>query len=219
MFFDAHIHKKGNEAGGFIIATEGQPFYDDIYNNAQAIALHNPVKNYISFLYVSNSSDYQRYNWDYLKFHPRREHYTKEYVIQTIRVNAPRCVIVDTLNEPYWQTYDYWEVARTFPDVNFIFAHSGGYLINEFIKICHFQPNVWIDFSYTQTILGHYGNSETGLPYVHQAIKYALCSTFQNRLLMASDYPFCNQDEVCAYYSDYHLLLNKNFMDILKKIQ
>ena len=52
MFYDAHIHKKGNEAGGFIIGIEGRPLYNDLYNNAQAITLHDPDNNYISFLYL-----------------------------------------------------------------------------------------------------------------------------------------------------------------------
>lgn len=219
MFYDAHIHKKNKEAGGFIIALEGQPQYDSLYTNVQAVALHDPANNYISFQYVLNDFDCKCYNWNYLKFHPRRERYSKEWVMHAIRINNPRCVILDTLNEPYWQAYDYWEVAKNFPDVCFVFAHAGGYLINEFIKICHFQPNVWIDFSYTQTILGHYGNSEIGLPYINHAIKYAMHSSFQNRILMSSDFPFCSQDEVLSYYSDYQSLLNNNFIEVLKKIQ
>ena len=62
--------------------------------------------------------------------------------------------ILDTLNEPYWDYKDYWLIAKELPEVKFVFAHAGGYLINDFIKICHFQENVYIDFALTHTTLG-----------------------------------------------------------------
>ena len=98
-----------------------------------------------------------------------------------------------------------------------VFAHSGGYLINEFIKICHFQPNVWIDFALTHTTLGKLGDKSQGLPYINDAIHYALNGPFKDRVLLSSDYPFFNQDAVFEYYVKYQKLLNNNFLRLIKE--
>ena len=151
-----------------------------------------------------------------LKYHPRREKYTPEEMIASIRALQPKAVMIDTLNEPAWVAYDYWKVARAFPDLTFILPHAGGYLVNDFIKICHFQPNVWIDFTLTHTNFG--GISCNPLPYVDQAIAYALKASFHNRVLMGSDLPFFNQRDVVAYYERLGALemLNKNFERVVE---
>ncbi|MCI9008367.1 MAG: amidohydrolase family protein [Lachnospiraceae bacterium] len=221
MIYDAHIHNKNIESGGFIIGLEGERKFEGVLNNEKALALHSPEDYYITFYYVTKEQCMidENIGHSYLKYHPRREHYSVEQVAKSINKNLPKAVIIDTLNEPYWVAYDYWKIAKLFPEILFIFAHSGGYLINDFIKICHFQPNVWIDFSFTQTILGHYGNKENGLPYIEQAIKYALKSSFRNKILFSSDYPFCNQEDVFKYYFSYIDQLNDNFLSIFTKIK
>lgn len=219
MFYDAHIHRKNKESGGFLIGTEGEPELEDTLNNEKVLALHAPENMYVSFYYVTKvECCLEKVGWKYLKYHPRREQYTPEQVIRSVRLNTPEAVIIDTLNEPYWQPYDYWTIARQFPEVPFVFAHSGGYLINEFIKICHFQSNVWIDFSYTHTLLGKLGGKVIGLPYINQAIEYSLNAPFGNRVLLGSDFPFCNQDDVFGYYERYIDNLNSNFTVLFNKI-
>lgn len=219
MLYDAHIHNQNHEEGGFIIGLEGTPVYEGTLNNDEVLALHDPDDGYIAFYYVSKEECIgNRIEQSYLKYHPRREHYSPDDIIRSIRDSSPRCVIIDTLNEPFWVPYDYWNIAKIFSEIPFVFAHAGGYLINDFVKICHFQPNVWIDFSLTHTILGHYGDERTGLAYIDQAIKYSLHSPFRNRVLLASDYPFYDQDDVFRYYSEYSDLLNENYMCLFKKI-
>ncbi|MBP3688018.1 MAG: amidohydrolase family protein [Alphaproteobacteria bacterium] len=220
MFFDAHIHHKAKESGGFIIGLEGKPYFEETLSNKEILTAHNPKNNYIAFYYVASTEIGVAISHKYVKYHPRREQYTPDEVIKSIRLNQPKCVMIDTLNEPYWTPYDYWKIAREFPDLPFIFPHSGGYLINDFIKICHFQKNVWIDFALTHTTLGHLGNKK-GLPYINQAIQYALESPFANRVLMSSDYPFFSQDDVVAYYErmDKKEFLNQNFITLLEKIK
>lgn len=219
--YDAHIHHKNKETGGFIVGLEGLPFFKGTLTNKEALALHDPEQGYVSFYYVTDSEKSSVLPHKYLKYHPRRERYTPQQVTESIQKNNPKCVIIDTLNEPFWTPYDYWEIARTFPDKVFIFAHSGGYLINDFIKICHFQKNVWIDFALTHTTLGHLGDKEKGLPYIDQAIRYALSSPFADRVLMSSDYPFFNQEDAFDYYSKMGKadLLDKNFTTLLEKIR
>ncbi|MEE1340593.1 MAG: amidohydrolase family protein [Succinivibrionaceae bacterium] len=220
MFFDSHIHNKSQENGGFLIGLEGFPNFENTLNNNEALKLHNPNEKYISFYYVTKSFIENKINHSYLKFHPRREQYSPNEVIKSILINNPRCVIIDTLNEPFWQSYDYWRIAKIFSDIPFLFSHSGGYLINEFIKICHFQKNVWIDFSLTHTLLGKLGE-KNGLLYVNDAINYALNSSFSERVLMGSDYPFFDQNKVVEFYKNMNKLdfLNENYLNLLGKIK
>lgn len=217
-FFDAHIHNKGSEGKGFILGLEGEPWFDGILHNAEAQAIASDG-NYLYFHYVGAESLLRKHPFPFLKYHPRREKYSPEEVITSIRLNQPKCVLIDTLNEPFWTPYDYWSVARAFPDIYFIFPHAGGYLINDFIKICHFQPNVWIDFALTHT---HFASiSKNPLPYVDEAIRYALKSPFKNRVLMGSDWPFFDQLQVVNYYQQLGELemLNENFLNLFNLLK
>lgn len=218
MIYDAHIHMKNKEKGGFLIGLEGTPIFDGTLSNSEALRLHNPEIKYLSFYYVTAGEIDSVFPHKYLKYHPRRENYSPDEVIESIRRNAPKAVIIDTLNEPYWVAYDYWRVARSCAEIPFIFAHSGGYLINDFIKICHFQPNVWIDFSLTHTVLGKYSEKK-GLDYINSAIQYSLTSSFKSRVLLSSDFPFFSQSDVFSYYKDHILLLNTNFEDLFDLIK
>lgn len=220
MIYDAHIHNKNTETGGFIVGLEGNPKFEGTLTNAEALKLHSLTEKYISFYYVSKAEcKKQEIGWKYLKYHPRREKYSPKEVIESIRSNTPKAVMIDTLNEPYWVPYDYWQIARTFPDIIFIFAHAGGYLINDFIKMCHLQPNVWIDFSATQTSLGKLGNRTEGFMMINQSIEYALNSEFKDRVLLSSDYPFFSQEDVFKYYKKYIPMLNANFERLFEKIK
>lgn len=220
MSFDAHIHCKNTEKGGFLIGLEGKPFFKNTLSNAEVMALHAPAKHYWGFYYVSKNEISKKISSPYyLKYHPRREKYTPQEVMASIALNEPKCVMIDTLNEPYWTAYDYWTIARALPHIPMIFAHAGGYLINDFIKICHFQKNVWIDFALTHTVLGHYADARMGLPYVNEAIRYSLHGPFKDRVLMSSDYPFFDQQEVFAFYKDYIPMLDENFLQLEDKIK
>ncbi len=221
LFFDAHIHNKSEENGGFIVGLEGTPKFEGTLNNKEALSFHNPNQNYISFYYITKNEINKKCPHKYLKYHPRREKYTPEEIIKSIKLNNPKSVMIDTLNEPYWTPYDYWKIAREFSEVIFIFSHSGGYLINDFIKICHFQKNVWLDFSSTHTFLGHLGDKKTGLSYINQGIEYALQSPFNNRILLSSDFPFFSQKDVVKFYKKHNKikLLNENFLTLLEKIK
>lgn len=218
MFFDAHLHNINKESGGILVGLEGNPRFKGTLTNKEAIKLSTNNNNYIAFYYVVNNEINKKIEHRYLKYHPRREKYTPEDVIKSIILNKPRSVMIDTLNEPYWQSYDYWKIARLFPNIIFIFPHSGGYLINEFIKIAHFQTNVWIDFSLTHTNLGKF-NDKFGLLYIQNAIKYALNSSFKKKILLGSDYPFFSQKDVIRYYNNYINMLNENYIELIEVIK
>ena len=77
-------------AGGFIIGLEGVPYFKGTLTNEGALALHNPEKNYISFYYVTNEEKEEVIIHKYLKYHPRREGYTPEQVVESIKINKRR---------------------------------------------------------------------------------------------------------------------------------
>lgn len=217
-FYDSHTHFKNKEIGGFIIGLEGKPIYEGVCSNEEALNIQSLDNNYIAFYYVSTNELSLKHEHKYLKYHPKREGYSTDDVIKSIEINKPKAIIIDTLNEPFWQAYDYWKIARCFPNLPVLFAHSGGYLINDFIKICNFQKNVYLDFSLTQCVLGKYG-AENGLNCINDAIHFALNSNFSNRILMGSDYPFYQQEDVFEYYKDYIPMLNQNFENLFEKIK
>ena len=224
-FYDAHVHRAGREQGGFMVGLEGEPIFDGTLPNADAARfVRNNADRYCFFRYVTKaaacSDEANREAGEvFLKFHPRRERYSPSEVIAAIRRLCPVAVMIDTLNEPYWQPYDYWTICRAFPDVAFVLPHAGCYLIRDFVKICHFQPNVWIDFSLTHTNFGPI--SRNPLPDVDELIDYALRSSFRNRILLGSDIPFFRQDEVVDYYERKNALdlLNGNFLRLFERLK
>ena len=221
-FYDAHIHQPGKESGCFLVGLEGTPHFPGTMSNQEVIRMHNPEKKIFSFYYVTASEISQRISHPFLKYHPRREKYTADQVMESIKTNNPAAVMIDTLNEPFWVPYDYWKIARSFPNLLFVFPHSGGYLINDFIKICHFQKNVWIDFSLTHTVLANFGIVPQGLPCIYDAIVYSLHGAFRDRVLLGSDNPFYDQNQVLEFYTRENALdlLNRNFLcltDIMNK--
>ncbi len=217
-FFDCHLHCKNNENGGFLIGLEGNPVYSNTYTNAEVLKLHCIQSTYIAFYYVSMDEIDKVIAHKYLKYHSRRERYSPEQVIKSIKQNSPKAIVIDSLNEPYWKAYDYWKIARSCSEIPVILAHAGGYLINDFIKICNFQKNVYIDFSLTHCVLGKYG-ADDGLRYINDAIHFALNSNFSDRVLMGSDYPFYCQEDMCKYYSDQVENLNTNFIKLFERIK
>lgn len=224
-FYDAHVHCIGREDGGFLVGLEGSPVFDGTLSNEAATeCVRTKADRYCVFRYVTRqeaASD----NWEkmpcgcLLKFHPRREKYLPSEVAAAIRRLRPRAVMIDTLNEPFWQPYDYWTICRSFTDTVFILPHAGGYLIRDFVKICHFQSNVWIDFSLTHTTFGSI--SRNPFPGVDEVIDYALRSSFRDRILLGSDVPFFSQESVVDYYERKNALglLNDNFTHLFARLK
>lgn len=217
FFYDAHLHNKSLEAGGFVIGLE-TGYYDDTLSNEQVLLLHSIEKKYIGFYYVAKREIKQLITHKYLKYHARLEKYSPDEVMDSIYLNQPRAVIIDTLNEPDWVPYDYWKIVRRFPKIPFILAHAGGYAVNEFIKIGNIQKNVWLDFSLTHSVLGKYG-AQNGLDYIHQAIRFGLNHNFKDRILFGSDFPFYSQNQIFDYYRNKIDMLNSNFETLVELIK
>ena len=204
-FYDSHLHAAGEESGGFVIGLEGDDLPDGVFRNQDARQFCTQNGGYLYFRYLTRnevgSGNVSGPNeCGHVKFHPRREGYGVEEVGNCIRATSPKCVIFDSLNEPFWEPRDYWLICKEFPSVKFVLAHAGGYSVRDFVKICHVQRNVWIDFSLTHSCFASI--SSNPLPDVDELIRYSFQAPFSERILMGSDYPYNHQGEVVSYYAE-----------------
>lgn len=215
MFWDSHAHNINKQKGGFIIALENGDKGVLSNDELRAFKLSG---NYIPVEYVTR--DFQKTFSSIVKYHPRLEQYTVTEVIADIRKRNPIGVIFDTLNDPYWQPNDYWQIAKEFPKIEFLLSHAGGYKILDFIEICEFNKNVWLDFSFTQNHFGIVGN-RTEFKYIAELIKYAVQGPIKERVLFGSDYPYENQEECFEYYSKNvnKEIYTDNFENLLSRLR
>ena len=210
LFYDAHAHCIESQKGGFLIALEGEPIYEKTYNNIDIYNL-NFNSNFIPVEYITKN--FNQTSSQVIKYHARREKYTRDAIINDIDTRKAKIVIIDTLNTPYYDYRDYWEIVSSFKNIFFILAHCGGYDIDDFIKIIDFNRNVYTDFSLTLQYFGIVKNN----PYIKimNAMDYMLQnSKINKRILFGSDNPFYSQKEAYNYYYEngYMDLLNNNYL-------
>lgn len=216
-FHDAHSHRLMEQQGGLLIGLEGKPVFPDALSNAAAFTLEDKSRLLFAVEYVTTAA--KTGARALLKYHPRREGYSPEFVADSIRQSGPKLCLIDTLNQPHWQPLDYWRIARAFREVQFIFCHAGGYDILDFLKMADFTPNVWLDFSLTQEYFGWVGKQPL-LPHVGQCIEYALQhDRIKRKLMFGSDEPFFSQQLALGRYrtlTDNHLFLTDNYVALLE---
>lgn len=215
-FHDAHSHALLSQEGGLFIGLEGEPVFPGVTSNEEALALEEPARLRFAVEYVSAGR--KTGSRPLLKFHPRREKYSPEFVRESIRQSSPKLCIIDTLNQPFWKPDDYWQIARTFPDVQFIFCHAGGYDILDFLKMTDFTANIWIDFSLTQEYFGWCGDRPR-FAHVCDCIDFALnCTRIKRKVVFGSDEPFFSQKSALEKYQqlpDSDLFLTENFLALV----
>jgi hypothetical protein len=215
-FFDAHSHWIEKQTGGFLIAIEGDQPISKTYNNEEVLTLKKSNDKFIPVQYIRKS--FQETETPVVKYHPRREGYSPNQIISDIKRRKPRIVIIDTLNQPYWCPRDYWEIAKKFPSIQFLFAHAGGYDVFDFAKICDFQQNSWLDFSFTQHYFGWCG-SRPQMNVILEIIHYCFENDrIRNKILFGSDNMFCSQQESLEKYlvlSDVQKYLTDNFNNLV----
>lgn len=216
-FYDAHAHIVEEQKGGFVIALEGEPFLSRAYGNRD---IHQicPSPEFIPVEYVRR--DFDPTTTEVIKYHPKREGYSKEDIISDLRCRDAKAVIVDTLNSPFYSYSDYWEIVSSFKNITFILAHCGGYDIDDFIKVVDFNKNVYADFSYTQEYMGVVVPDSHAYPKIRDAMDHMLNNKRMNRkILFGSDNPFFSQRLAYEYYFDrgYIDLLNANFEELIDK--
>lgn len=195
MFFDCHAHEKKEQSGGFIIALENQSKGFGL-TNEEVLSL-NLDENFIPVQYVT--SKWNKTQSDIVKYHPRLEKYSVKQVVADIEKRKPRGIIMDTLNDPYWEPADYWNVVKSFERIPFLLSHAGGYKILDFIEICNFNKNVWLDFSLSHAYFGLLGE-EKELKAVTDVMRYAFESRVKDKIVYGSDTPFESQNASIEWY-------------------
>ncbi len=220
-FYDCHTHEVNKQTGGFLIALDGRRGSEGGYSNKEVNekALSSKM---IPVQYVTYTLD-DDLETSIIKYHPRREKYSTIEVKNHIEKHEPKAVIIDTLNQPFWQPKDYWEIAINNPHIQFLFSHAGGFDINDFLMISMFQKNVWIDFSFTQHVFGWCGDN-IPMPVVVQAIDYSMKDKrIFERLLFGSDSMRNEEDlsidalESYKKYESFNRVIKTNFELFLEK--
>lgn len=210
MFYDCHAHQVGTQAGGLMIAIENSKVGDmPVYSNL-ALRQADLGEHFCKVEYVTHA--FQKTTTRIVKYHPRFEGYSAQQVLRDIAIRRPVAVVIDTLNAPFWTSYDYWKIAHANPDIQFLFSHAGGYDIQKFLEMCHFTKNIWLDFSYIQNFYGVIGDRPKYKMF-EDAMEYALVADFKGRILFGSDYPEYPQERNVAWYEEHNAaqLMNENF--------
>jgi hypothetical protein len=219
-FYDTHAHCIKNQQGGILIALEGNPVFDGTLNNCDVERLTRENPNYFPAYYITKDFNAVP-DETILKYHPRREGYSADEVIDDLLKRNCKLCIIDTLNYPNWQPIDYLKVIRSFPDIYFLLPHMGGYDIFEFLKIFDFNKNVFADFSMTQEYFGWCGGRAQLSPVV-EAINYCIMSDkLSKRILFGTDEPFFSQSIALEKYLTTPFaadILRNIFINLINKI-
>jgi predicted TIM-barrel fold metal-dependent hydrolase len=216
-FYDAHSHKLEDQKGGFLIALENEQIYKDVITNQNVLSFQDKSRLLFAVEYITRH--FQSTQTEIIKYHPQREGYTPEEVTVDLLERNPKICIVDTLNQPYWSPSDYWKLVKLHRKTQFVLAHSGGWDIMEFIRIAVIEPNVWIDFSWTQEYFGWCGCNPRYQNIIH-SINYGFnYKRTKGKILFGSDNPFYSQK--CAVEKYMKLpgsedFLKKNFFKLLE---
>lgn len=215
FFHDAHSHAVENQQGGFLIALEGSPTLDHMLSNDQVLAQEDRTRLLFGVPYVSNAETPGSFDYPVVKYHARREGYSPAWVAEDMKRHPRRLALVDTLNAIDWSPDCYLNLARDNPKTLFLFCHSGGYDILQFIKMARFMPNVWLDFSATQEIFGWVGG-KSNYPAITDGIEHALGERrIASKLVFGSDNPGFSQleavREIVRRLPDPDFYLKSNF--------
>jgi hypothetical protein len=221
-FHDAHAHAVQAQEGGFLIALEGTPVIPGTLDNAGVLAAERTDRLLFAVVYARHLEPDSGLPGPIIKYHPRREGFSPEWVANDIRRYERRLVLIDTLNAVRWQPRAYWDLAITFPTVEFVMCHAGGYDILEFVKMCRFLKNVWIDFSATQHTFG-WVNGQRSPGFVGELIDHSLRERrIAERVMYGSDNPeFLQEDAVertLEEAPDPDAILRSNFERLIAKM-
>lgn len=219
-FYDSHSHCIKVQSGGILIGLEGSKKLEGFMNNDDVFQTTSQNPAFMACYYILRERN-EVPDETFLKYHPRRERYTVDEVIADLKTRKCKVCIIDTLNEPYWDFKDYWNVVLAFPKIKFILPHMGGYDIANFVKILDFNKNVFCDFSMTQEFFGWCGE-RTRYPLMADAIDYCLTSKKLNkRVMFGSDEPDFSQAIALEKYMQLPNaddILIKNYESLLNSI-
>jgi len=194
-FHDAHAHDVRHQQGGFLIALEGASRPDGTLDNEGVLAREDRSRLLIGVPYASAGKADSGLPGPVIKYHARREGYSPEWVANDLSRFQRRVALVDTLNSLDWPSSAYSSLARSFPATQFLFCHAGGYDLLDFVKMCRFIGNVWLDFSATQHIVG-WAQSSGKLTFAEQLIEHSFEEPrIRERVMFGSDTPWFDQND------------------------
>ncbi len=218
-YYDCHMHGIGKEEGGLLIALDGLRGSVGGYNNNEILEAASKKKGIIPVQYVKWNFD-ETYT-SIVKYHPRREKYTVADVEKDIIKRKPKAIVIDTLNQPEWEPNDYWKLARKFDTIPFLFSHTGGFDILQFMNIAMYQNNVWIDFSFVQQVFGFCGKKQS-LHAITDVMDYGLKEEKIFRKLMFGTDRMRNDEDVSqeilkvyARYKSYNTVVKDNYFNFV----
>ena len=110
-FYDTHAHCIKNQQGGILIGLEGNPVFDGTLNNCDVERLTRENPNYVPAYYITKDFNAVP-DETILKYHPRREGYSADEVIDDLLKRNCKLCIIDTLNYPNWQPLDYLKIVN-----------------------------------------------------------------------------------------------------------
>jgi hypothetical protein len=220
VFHDAHCHQPGQARGGFVIALEGDPHFEGTVPNGEIDALADSARMRIAVPYAGAGSSLEG---ALIKYHPRREGYEPSWVDRDISRFERRLVLIDSLNAVSWTPRDFFDLALAHPQTQFVMCHGGGYDLLEFVKMCRFAGNVWLDFSVTQHEFG-WVSGQRSPAFVGDLIDHALGERrTAPRIMFGSDYPLLEQADAVArlvdVVADPEPFLTANFERLLETLE
>jgi hypothetical protein len=217
IFYDAHAHKLEDQTGGFLIALEHELVHS-VPDNKEILKLQNKEKLLFAVEYINSS--FNETSTEVVKYHPQREGYLPDQVVADIKKRNPKLCIIDTLGEPFWSAKDYWMLVKKLNNIQILLAHCGGWDIANFLRIAVLEPNVWIDFSWTQEYFGWCGTTPEYKPVIDTINFGYLHKRTKNKILFGSDNPFYSQalalEKVSQINNAEDILVN-NYLTLLSK--
>jgi predicted TIM-barrel fold metal-dependent hydrolase len=203
-----------------MIALEGEPHFDGTLPNAEIEALADPARMRIAVPYAGAGSSI---DGALIKYHPRREGYEPGWVDADISRFDRKLVLIDSLNAISWAPRDFFGLALAHPQAQFVMCHAGGYDLLEFVKMCRFASNVWLDFSVTQHEFG-WVSGQRSPAFVADLIDHALGEwRTAPRIIFGSDYPLLEQADAVTrlvdLVADPEPFLTGNFERLLELLE
>lgn len=219
-FYDSHAHCIKDQTGGILIGLEGERLFDGFMRNSDVEKATAENPEFKACYYISKEWNVVP-NETMLKYHPRREQYTGDEVINDLKNRNCKLCIIDTLNQPQWGYMDYWKVVAAFPETKFILPHMGGYDIIDFVKMLDFNKNVYCDFAMTQEYFGWCGD-RARFSIVADCIDYCLSHhKLSKKVMFGSDEPDFSQSRALEKYAtlpNAEDLLVNNYLNLINSL-
>jgi len=145
-----------------------------------------------------------------IKIHPRKQKLTLTsklmYQITQIAEDLNLPIVICSFDDGSWSrfgldTEQFLTLADNFPKVKFLWAHSGGHRILEFMFMARRTENVYLDSSYTQT----YFFKGAVLSNLNYAIE-----SLPSRFMFGSDFENLNYETEVNKLVNFYVSENKN---------